>query len=106
MTPDPGHPAAPAAGRVTLDPHALRRAAAAFHRASIGYDARGSSTPSAGSGAAAPLVALALGAHLEAASVVVSEARVLSYAIGHSASELEITDAQTALDLFNVRSAS
>ncbi len=98
----PGPGFLPPAGRLTLHPEDLRSAAAHLEQASQEYDATGSSTPDPGTGAAAPLVALALGAHTGAGALLVSEARVLAVAIEQAGSQAELTDAQAALDLFDL----
>ncbi len=88
--------------RLHLDPDALRSTAARLHQVGEQYDASAAAVPLAGTGATAPLVALALGAHLEAAALTVSEARVLGVAVTAARTEVEIADAQSALDLFRV----
>lgn len=88
--------------RLHLEPDALRRAAADLQHAGAQYDTGATSVPPAGTGPAAPLVALALGAHLEAAALVVSDARVLGLAVEAARTDVEVVDARTALDLFSV----
>lgn len=89
-------------GDINVDRAALADASERLVAAGEAFDSQGASHVGGDFGAAAALVNLVLAAHADAASRVAGEAQVIAWAISLAVSDLEMTDAQQAIDIVDI----